>query len=87
MPSQRKKRSADDARMTKTGGESIASKPPLADERPSSDEAIQLRAYELYVERGGHEGDAVADWLQAEREHGDGRVGEQEGRQDEANLS
>ena len=86
MPSQRKKRSADDARMTKTDGESNASTPPLADERPRSNEAIQLRAYELYVERGGHEGDAEADWLQAEREHGDGRVGEQEGRQGEASA-
>ena len=85
MPNQRKKRSADGARLTESGGGSNPSPPPLADERPRSDEAIQLRAYQLYKERG-HEGDAVADWLQAEREHDEGRVGEQEGRQDEASA-
>ena len=86
MPNQRKKRSADRARSTESGGGLNSSPSPLADERPRSDEAIQLRAYQLYTERGRHEGDAVADWLQAEREHADGRVGEQEGRQDEASA-
>ena len=86
MPRQRKKRSADDARLTESGDGSNASAPQLADERPRSDEAIQLRAYQLYVERGGHEGDSVADWLQAEREYGNGRIREEEGRQGEANA-
>ena len=86
MPSQRKRRSADDARLTESDGGSNASPPPLADERPRSNEAIQQRAYQLYMERGGHEGDAVADWLQAEREYGEGRVRENEGRQGEANA-
>jgi hypothetical protein len=31
-------------------------------------EAIELRAYQLYVERGGAHGQDVEDWLQAERE-------------------
>lgn len=31
-------------------------------------EEIQLRAYEIYVERGGIHGQDVEDWLQAERE-------------------
>jgi hypothetical protein len=31
-------------------------------------EAIALRAYELYLERGGEDGHAVEDWLRAERE-------------------
>lgn len=31
-------------------------------------EAIERRAYELFVARGGAPGDPVADWLQAERE-------------------
>ena len=31
-------------------------------------EQIQLRAYELYLERGGSDGNDTDDWLQAERE-------------------
>lgn len=31
-------------------------------------ERIALRAYELYLSRGGGEGSAVDDWLAAERE-------------------
>lgn len=33
------------------------------------DEQIRMRAYELYVEHGKQPGNAVADWLQAEREY------------------
>lgn len=90
MPNQRKKKPASDPRsdprLTESGGGSNASPPPLTDERPRSDEAIQLRAYQLYTERGRHEGDAEADRLQAEREYGDGRVREEEGRQGEGNA-
>ncbi len=35
--------------------------------RPTSDQ-IQLRAYEIYLERHGAPGDALEDWVQAERE-------------------
>ena len=31
-------------------------------------EEIELRAYQIYVERGGADGHDVDDWLQAERE-------------------
>jgi hypothetical protein len=31
-------------------------------------EVIELRAYELYQQRGDGEGDAMSDWLQAETE-------------------
>jgi len=31
-------------------------------------EAIALRAYEMYLERGGAPGDALEDWTRAERE-------------------
>lgn len=31
-------------------------------------EEIALRAYEIYVERGGGPGDALEDWTRAERE-------------------
>jgi len=39
---------------------------------PSCEE-IRLRAYEIYLERGGLPGDELDDWLQAEREL-DGRA-------------
>ncbi len=31
-------------------------------------EQIAVRAYHIYLERGGAEGNPVSDWLQAERE-------------------
>lgn len=42
-------------------------KPRATKGRPSSEE-IQRRAYELYLERGGGPGDALDDWVRAERE-------------------
>ena len=36
--------------------------------RTPTTEEIQLRAYEIYVERGGIHGLDTDDWLQAERE-------------------
>jgi Protein of unknown function (DUF2934) len=33
-----------------------------------STEAIELRAYQIYVERGRMDGDDLADWLAAERQ-------------------
>ena len=36
--------------------------------QPSIEEYIRRRAYELYLERGGQEGFAEADWLRAESE-------------------
>jgi Protein of unknown function (DUF2934) len=38
-----------------------------ANHRPSH-EKIRLRAYEIYLERGGLPGNELDDWLQAERE-------------------
>jgi hypothetical protein len=35
---------------------------------PSLEEKIRLRAYELYLQRGGNEGSEFDDWLQAEAE-------------------
>jgi hypothetical protein len=37
-----------------------------ADQAPSHEE-IRLRAYEIYLERGGFPGNELDDWLQAER--------------------
>lgn len=33
-----------------------------------SEEEIRSRAYEIYLERGGHNGRALEDWLQAKAE-------------------
>jgi hypothetical protein len=38
-----------------------------ANQMPAND-AIRLRAYELYAQRGMEEGHAVHDWLEAEAE-------------------
>jgi hypothetical protein len=37
-------------------------------ENTSTEEQIRLRAYEIYLERGGGDGNDSDDWLQAERE-------------------
>jgi hypothetical protein len=34
----------------------------------STPQKIERRAYELYLERGGEDGEDLADWLAAERE-------------------
>jgi hypothetical protein len=39
----------------------------VAEERPSQEE-IERRAHEIYLERGGIHGRDLDDWLQAERE-------------------
>jgi hypothetical protein len=35
---------------------------------PQTEQKIRERAYEIYLARGGQEGDEVSDWLAAERE-------------------
>ncbi len=37
-------------------------------ERHPTHEEIELRAYQIYVERGGAQGNELEDWLQAEFE-------------------
>jgi len=39
----------------------------LTNHKPNREE-IKLRAYEIYLERGGHPGNELDDWLQAEGE-------------------
>jgi len=46
---------------------STGSDPRTAESSPTREE-IELRAYQIYVERGGTHGQDVEDWLQAERE-------------------
>lgn len=41
---------------------------PSAQSEPNLAEEIQRRAYELYVQRGQHDGYALDDWLKAENE-------------------
>lgn len=55
--------------MPKTGksSSSSASKPRSAAKNPTREE-IALRAYQIYLERGGAPGNALEDWTRAERE-------------------
>ncbi len=46
---------------------SSESQPQTASVAPTREE-IELRAYQIYVERGGADGQDVKDWLQAERD-------------------
>ena len=46
---------------------SPGSETQTAEGHPTREE-IELRAYQIYVERGGADGSDVEDWLHAERE-------------------
>lgn len=72
------------ARKSETPAQRVAVKSPnpstgrssaAATEDPAAvtRELIQARAYEIYLARNGGEGDALSDWLQAEREIGNAR--------------
>ena len=37
-------------------------------DKPLSEAEVRARAYEIYLSRGGADGDPVADWLAAERQ-------------------
>ena len=39
------------------------------DNRRGAGAEVSVRAYEIFVERGGQPGDDVGDWLRAEREY------------------
>lgn len=52
---------------------SAASTERDGDSRMSIEEAVRLRAYHLYAERGYHGGSAESDWFRAEREVAHGR--------------
>ena len=55
--------------MPKTRQSSLpmAIKPRAARKHPTTEE-IALRAYQIYLERGGAPGNALEDWTRAERE-------------------
>jgi Protein of unknown function (DUF2934) len=54
--------------MSKSIETSYPGSEPQSAEDYSSREEIELRAHQIYVERGGAHGQDVDDWLQAERE-------------------
>ena len=63
------------ASKNKSNGYSVPRKTSVkrqAEETPArptpSQEEIRGRAYEIYLEREGHAGDALDDWFRAERE-------------------
>lgn len=45
----------------------VSQKPRIVKNQPTRDE-IALRAYQIYLERGGAPGNEVEDWIRAERE-------------------
>ena len=47
---------------------SLARSESLTAEAHPTREEIDLRAYQIYIERGGADGHDVDDWLEAERE-------------------
>ena len=52
-------------RQPQENEEQFAGQPPSTD---SERERVAQRAYELYLARGGADGQAMEDWLSAERE-------------------
>ena len=55
-------RAAD--RVQQAPGDALAARPA----GKPTDEEIRARAYEMYLERGGHHGLDFDDWVRAERE-------------------
>jgi hypothetical protein len=45
------------------GGRNVVSR-----DRADREEEIRLRAYQIYLQRGGQDGSELQDWLQAEAE-------------------
>jgi hypothetical protein len=60
---------AGKAKNQPTTSETEANQPsPSITVTPPTDEEIAVRAYHIYLERGGGEGNPDDDWLQAKRE-------------------
>jgi hypothetical protein len=64
--------------MASKGKKNVSSEPSASPKQPRAEgtsanlgpshEEIRSRAYEIYLERDGHPGDELDDWLRAERE-------------------
>lgn len=65
--SPRTRASASDVERPTTVEANADATPAPADDS-STEEAIRVRAYELYLARGGEPGRELEDWLTAERE-------------------
>jgi hypothetical protein len=61
---ERSSNTADDYRTTVLADAASATR----EEPAAIDEAIRMRAYELYLGRGDEPSDSLSDWLRAERE-------------------
>jgi hypothetical protein len=75
------------AKSSATPADSVADGSTISrDDRPT-DEEIRARAYELYLQRSGEDGDAAGDWLRAETEYRERRQerSSNDGREDSAN--
>ena len=71
MPNRKKGKASSDS---PTAPASRRSRLAMERDDRASDEEIRIRAraYELYLERGAENGNAVEDWLRAEREYREG---------------
>jgi Protein of unknown function (DUF2934) len=58
---------------TRESSSPVADKTRNVQTQPTQ-EQIALRAYHIYLERGGAPGDALNDWIMAERQLNDGAV-------------
>jgi len=57
------------ARKTKAADTTTRGKVVKSASKPiPTEEQIRLRAYQIYLARNGGPGDAMSDWIQAERE-------------------
>ena len=54
-------------KRTQSDADGLASR-PVGQDGSDVDSLIRIRAYELYLARGGHPGEEIDDWLQAEHE-------------------
>jgi hypothetical protein len=61
------------AQVQQSPGDAVAARAEPRSEREPSEDEIRLRAYMLYLERGGSHGSDFEDWLRAEEELRRGR--------------
>jgi hypothetical protein len=72
-----KKRSRKAKTENGNGTQAVTTSPDFAQESQGSpvlEEKIRMRAYELYLQRGGTGGSPEQDWLQAQKEVCGGQV-------------
>jgi hypothetical protein len=64
MAKSRSKQTSDESPVNETAPQAVGDTTAAAPDR----DRVAMRAYELYQARGGSEGQALEDWLAAERE-------------------